>query len=246
MRRHLLLVVLLTACGRSAPREAPAPVAATATKAARPTAPAGVRRDTVVLRDPELERRIARLELRLLEKEAQVEELQTRLADSRDQIVRTMARLRGNTSRAEAASGMAEADVALQALRAAGGAQTPELAQAVRLSQQSTAEFNSENYGGALYLANEAKAVATSARGRMAGGARSGLRPGEALFAVPVRLSIAARGNVREGPGASFPVAFALDRGTTVTAFGFTDDWVRITDDGGRSGWIHRSLVVRP
>lgn len=244
MHRLVLLVLVLTACGRSAPREAPAPVPATT--AARPSAPTSVRRDTVVIRDPELERRIARLELRLLEKEAQVEELQTRLEDSRDQIVRTMARLRGNTSRAEAASGMAEADVALQALRAAGGAQAPELAQAVRLSQQSTAEFNTENYGGALYLANEAKALASAARGRMAGGARAGVRPGETLFAVPVRLGIATRGNVREGPGTSFPVAFSLDRGATVTGFGFTDDWVRITDDGGRSGWIHRSLLARP
>jgi uncharacterized coiled-coil protein SlyX len=240
MRVPLLLVLpILTACAKPAHETAPAASPSATTTQAR------TRPDTVTVRDPELERRVARLELRLLEKEAQVEELQTRLADSRDEIVRTLAKLRGNTSRAEAASGMAEADVALQALRSAGGGQAPELNQATRLAQQSRTEFDNDNFGGALYLANEAKAMATSARGRLAGG-RGSTRPGEAHFAVPIRLRIATRGNVREGPGTSFAVAFSIDGGSTVTAFSFLEDWIRITDDGGRSGWIFRSLIARP
>src|SRR5512133_1887410 len=54
-------------------------------------------RDTVVAtsgRDPELERRVARLEMRLLEREAQVEDLQSRLDDARAEVVRAMAKLR--------------------------------------------------------------------------------------------------------------------------------------------------------
>lgn len=236
----LLLLPILTACAKSAP-----PGTAPASSPSAPTTQARTQRDTVTVRDPELERRIARLELRLMEKEAQVEELQTRLADSRDEIVRTLAKLRGNTSRAEAASGMAEADVALQALRSAGGGQAPELNQATRMAQQSRAEFDNENFGGALYLANQAKQLATSARGRLAGG-RAAPRPGETHFAVPIRLRIANRGNVREGPGTSFAVAFSIDGGATVTGFSFLEDWIRITDDGGRSGWIFRSLIARP
>jgi uncharacterized coiled-coil protein SlyX len=238
----LLVLPILTACAKPAPPET-APASSSSATATAPAARA--QRDTVTVRDVELERRIARLELRLMEKEAQVEELQTRLSDSHDEIVRTLAKLRGNTSRAEAASGMAEADVALQALRSAAGAQAPEVSQATRLAQQSRAEFNNDNFGGALYLANQAKALATSARGRLGGG-RGAVRPGEAHFAVPIRLRIASRGNVREGPGTSFAVAFSLDAGTTVSAFSFLEDWIRITDDGGRSGWIFRSLVARP
>jgi len=239
----LLVVAVLTGCSRA---PAPAPAAAPTTGGEAPRAtPPRTRRDTVVVRDLEMERRIARLELRLMEREAQIEELQTRLADSRDEIVRTMAKLRDDKSRAEAASGMAEADVALQALRAAGGGQTTEIAQATRLTQRSSDEFRKENYGGALYLANQAKALATTTRGRLAGG-RATLRSGETLFVVPLRLKISARGNVREGPGTTFPVVFSVEAGVELTGYSYADDWIRVTDDAGRSGWIFRALIARP
>ena len=181
-----------------------------------------------------------------MEKEAQVAELQTRLEDARDEVVRTMAKLQTLASRAEAASAMAEADVALQSLRNAEGArQLPELAQVTKFVQQSTAEFNKQNYGGALYLADQAKTTASTARARLSSGARS-LRQGETQFAVPVRLKVASRGNVREGPGTSFAVVFAVEAGGGLTGFSYTDEWVRVTDDAGRSGWIFRSLVTRP
>lgn len=246
MRPALILVAavaILTACSSAKPEPAaPAPQ----TSATRP-APARTVRETVTVRDPELERRAGRLELRLIEKEAQVEELQTRLDDTRDEVVRTMGRLETFASRAEAASGMAEADVALQSLRgSAGSSSIPELAQAVRLVQQSSAEFNKKNFGGALYLANQAKALAGSGRARLAGGTRGALQTGETPFAVPVRLRVASRGNVREGPGTSFAISFAVESGTSLTGFSYTDEWVRVTDDSGRAGWIFRSLIARP
>jgi len=204
-------------------------------------------RDTVTVRDPELERRAARLELRVIETETQVEELQTRLDDARDEVVRTMAKLRTLASRAEAASAMAEADVALQAFRSNDRArQLPEFAQATRLMSQSTAEFNKENYGGALYLANQAKGAAALGRTRLDVGSRGATRPGEVLFALPIRLKVASRGNVREGPGTNFPVVFEANAGSTLSGFAYTDEWVRVTDDSGRSGWIFRTLIARP
>jgi uncharacterized coiled-coil protein SlyX len=204
-------------------------------------------RETVEVRDPELERRIARLELRVMEKETQVEELQTRLDDARDEVVRTMEKLRTIASRAEAASAMAEADVAMQGLRSNDRArQLPEFAQANRLMNQSTAEFNKENYGGALYLANQAKSAAAAGRSRLDIGARGTTRPGEVLFALPIRLKVVSRGNVREGPGTNFPVVFEATTGVALSGFAYTDEWVRVADEAGRSGWIFRNLVGRP
>lgn len=199
-------------------------------------------------RQSDVERRLDRLELRLIEKEAQVEELQTRLEDTRDEVVRTMAKLETAASRAEAASGMAEADVALQALRSnAAGQQIPEIPQVQRLVQQSTGEFNKQNFGGALYLSTQAKAIAAAGRSRLAGGNRAGsARPGETAFALPIRLKVESRGNVREGPGTNYDVAFEVDRGRMLTGYSYADEWVRVSDDNGRSGWIFRSLIGRP
>src|SRR6476661_6411950 len=86
----------------------------------------------------EQDRRISRLELALLEKTAQVEELQGQLDEAREEVVRAMAKLQTLASRAEAASGMAEAEVALQPLKVAAPQSSPEAAQAKRLLGQSS------------------------------------------------------------------------------------------------------------
>jgi hypothetical protein len=196
----------------------------------------------------DLQRRLDRMELRVIEKEAQVEELQSRLEDTRDEVVRTMARLETAASRAEAASGMAEAEVAMRSLRtSAAGQPIPEIPQVQALVQQSSAEFNKQNFGGALYLAQQAKNIAAAGRARLAGGTRAGsARPGETAFALPIRLKVASRGNVREGPGTNHEVAFEVQRGALLTAYSFVEEWIRVSDDAGRSGWIFRSLIGRP
>ena len=225
-----------------------AAVTSAACSASKPNAsqtPRRVVRETVTVKDPEIERRVAELELRLLEKEAQVEELQSRLDDTRGEVVRTMAKLQTVASRAEAASGMAEAEIALQSLKASVGHQSPEVTQATTLVRQSSAEFNKQNYGGALYLAGQAKALAGSSRGRIGGGHTGASRAGETLFAAPLRLKSSGRGNVREGPGTKYDVTFSLESGSPLTGHSYVDEWIRVSDESGRMGWIFRALVTR-
>jgi SH3 domain-containing protein len=237
--RVVFAVVLTAACSSPKPQ--------TAVVAPPAQVKAVVVHDTVAVRDPDMDRRVARLDLRLMEKETQVDELQTRLDDARDEVVRTMAKLQTLASRAEAASAMAEADVAVQSLRTtAAGQQVPEIAQSADLVKQSNAEFGKQNFGGALYLANQAKAIATTGRARATAGSRGPSRAGETQFALPIRIKVANRGNVREGPGTGFAVTFPVSSGDQLTAYSFTEDWVRVSDDSGRAGWIFRTLVTRP
>ena len=210
------------------------------------------RRNTpAVVRDTALEQHASRLELQLLEKQAQVEELQSRLDDARREVVRAMAKLQTLATRAEAASGMAEAEIALQSLRTATGggaasAQTaPEIGQTAQLLQLAVAEFDKENYGGALYLASQAKTVAAAGQGRLATLERGALRAGEVAFAVPLHLQTKGRANVRGGPGGSFSILFTLDGGASVTGYSYLDQWVRIADASGRAGWIFQGLIDR-
>lgn len=244
MRTGLMLLTLVTVAACASPKPAapaaPAPAAAPPGPAPR-VAPETV---TVTVRDLELDRRVARLDLRVLEKEAQVAELQTRLDDARDEVVRTMSKLQTLSSRAEAASGIAEAEVALQTLRGRVGAQ-PDAVEVAKLVQQSSAEFAKSNFGGAFYLASQAKAQAAAARTRL-GDSRVAARPGETAFAVPIRLKVSGRGNVREGPGTNFAVAFSVEGGAALTGFSYTEDWIRVADDAGRTGWIYRALIGRP
>ena len=167
-----------------------------------------------------------------------MDELQTRLEDTRDEVVRTMAKLQTLASRAEAEHHYDHAN--------GGGQQLPETGQVSKLVQQSNEEFNKQNFGGALYLANQAKSIAGTARARTAAGSRGASRPGETPFAVPIRLKVTSRGNVREGPGTSFAVVFAVEAGNALTGYSYTEDWVRVGDEQGRGGWIFRSLIGRP
>src|SRR5262249_19691717 len=145
--------------------------------------------ETVTVRDRELDQRLSRLELRLMERDAQVEELQARLDEARRDVVRSMAKVQTLATRAEAASGMAEAEIALRTLRRwAGGQPAPEAARAAKLLEDATKEFNIQNYGGALWLANQAKSTAGVGRSRFSAGDPNAARPGEVMFAVPLQL----------------------------------------------------------
>jgi uncharacterized protein YraI len=181
----------------------------------------------------------------LLEKEGQIDDLESQLDDARGEVVRALARLQTVANRAEAASGIAEAEIALQSLRSgAGSARPPEANQIASLVKRSSTEFDKQNYGGALYLAGQAKALVSLARARLAPSDRIVTRPGETLFVLSLRLKTTARGNIRSGPGTNFPVHFSVDAGTSLTGYSFVDDWIRVTDDAGRSGWVSRALVA--
>ena len=235
MRYPLMILTLAAITGACTQQQKPAPP---------PTIK--VVRETVTVKDNDAEKHAARLELQLLARDAQIEDLQSRLEDTRAEVVRAMAKLQSVASRAQAASAMAEAEVALQTMRSGvSGDPPPEISQVSRLVKQSSTEFDKQNYGGALYLANQAKTAASGYRGRL-GMNRGETRPGETLFAVPIKLKTSTKGNVREGPGTNFSVSYSADPNTALTAFSYADEWIRITDENGRSGWIHRTLVSRP
>jgi uncharacterized coiled-coil protein SlyX len=228
MFRRLSIAISLSLCACASAPEAPPPNP--------PAAP-----QVQIVRDPELERRAAQLEIQLMERDALIESLNTRLDQALQEVVATMGKLRSLATRAEAASAMAEADVALKSI-ANPGRESTESKQALRLMQQSGDEFRRKNFGGALYLANQAKALA---RQHGAGSAVSKMRPKEVAFAGPVKLRTGMHANVRVGPGMNFPVAFATDRGTTLSGVSYLGEWIRVTNESGSEGWIFGSLVSR-
>jgi len=246
MRRALrasCLALVLAACTPSPSPVTPAPDSSQPGRhVAGPTA-----------RDSALEQRAARLELRLAERDAEVEDLQARLDEAREEIVRTLAKLQTVASKAEAASAIAETEIAVQGLRAAsagGGTQTgagTEVGQSGALLQQASAEFAKQNYGGAVYLANQAKRAASLGRSRLGGTGsdRPSLRSGEVAFAVAVPLRAIARGKMREGPGSTYRVLFTVEPGATLTGYSYVDQWVRVEDESGHAGWMYVTLVGR-
>jgi chromosome segregation ATPase len=158
----VLTVASLAACAKPQQTSAPPPV--------RADASASQRQATAPARNPEADREIARLRSQLQERNAQIADLQSQIVDAQRRLteamseaVRAMARLRTLATRAEAASAMAEAEVTVQQVRQRSG--HADLQEADRLLRSASVEFEAENYGGAVYLATQAKRVATSGAG---------------------------------------------------------------------------------
>lgn len=184
--------------------------------------------------------RIAHLRLRLLEQELQNAEVQRKLDDAIQEIIRANAQLQSVESRAQAASTLAEVEVALSTVEAT--APRPEITQAEELLKMSAAEFDNENYGGSLYLTSQAKSLISVASGRVSNADLPALA-GEEPFAVPLPLRAVTGTNVREGPGTEFKVLFVVSPAVPLVGQAYKDPWVRIRDERGRTGWVFHTLI---
>ena len=217
----VLSAALLSACTGKTPQPA----------TQRPPAP----------REPE--EKLAELQLHVLEQETQIRELQKKLEEAMQEVVRAKAKLHSLESKAETASTMAEAEIALKALKARMAGQGSEAAQAEQLLKMSAQEFEKKNYGGALYLVNQATGLVKAGEARLQSQGQIPARAGELLFAVPLSLRVLKTSNVREGPGPSFKVLFTLERGIQVVGHSYKGQWVRVEDQQGRAGWVFYGLV---
>jgi hypothetical protein len=239
---RLPLLFLTFALGACAAARPPAPAPAPADPAPPPP-PVVVPPETVTVRDPALERENFQLRMQLLERSAELADASRRMEEATTEVVRQMARLRSLATRAEAASAIAEAEVTLQQLRGRAGQQLPsagrEAEEALRTASRA---FDAENYGGAVYLATQAKRAATAARGRLAESTDTP-RPGEQAFAVPVVVTTVGRTNLREAPGTGSALVTTVPAGTRLTAYGYVQDWIRVTLPDGRGAWVYQSLV---
>jgi len=191
------------------------------------------------------EEELARARLFLLEKEAKIEGLNQKLDAAILEVVRAMAKLQGREGKAEAASSLAEAEIALKLLErgAAGREKDSDFIQVKQLLKTAAQEFQKENYGGALYLTSQAKSLIKGEEARRMSRENMPKIEGEVLFSLPLPLRVLSKSNIREGPGPNFKVLFRVEEGTPLTGQSYKGLWVRVKSEDGRSGWIFYNLV---
>jgi hypothetical protein len=197
--------------------------------------------------------RVAVLELQVLERDAHLKALRGQLASQQSEfdqaigeVVRSKAKLRSLESKAEAASDMAEAEIALSTVRARrpAGEAPSALPQAVQLLKMAAQEFEKGNYGGSLYLTSQARTkihvveVQTRLRERL------DPVPGEVRFAAPVELKVAKASNIRKAPSLESEVLATLPPGTALTGYSYKGGWVRVESRGRATGWVFQELLL--
>jgi hypothetical protein len=214
----------------------------------RPAEQRGVPEDAVrkhAATSRELEEKVARQHLQLLEKDAEIRALNQKLEAAILEVVRAMAKLRGLSGRAEAASALAETEIALKSMppEPALRLRDTDLVQARQLLKLASEEFKKQNYDGTVYLTSQVKMLIRTPSGRPVRSADTGRPDGEQALSPTLELRAANRSKVREGPGPSFKVLFVIERGTALSGIAYSGVWVRVTTGDGRAGWMHYSLV---
>ncbi len=199
----------------------------------------------------ELEEKLAETQVRFLEKDAQVtgleeqmESQQKMLDDAVVEVVRAKAKLRSLESRAEAASNMAEAEIAVKALKVELGAkeQDPDVLKTEHLLKMSADEFKNENYGGALYLTNQAKGHIKACQIRLR--SREGTTfDDETQFTQPLALKVLKSSHLKKEPDSKSKTISKLEKGTRLMAYSHKGEWTRVTCESGTSGWVLQSVL---
>jgi predicted RNase H-like nuclease (RuvC/YqgF family) len=200
----------------------------------------------------DLDEKISDLQLRLLEKDSQIKSLEEQLRSQQKalddaflEVVRSKAKLRSLETKAEAASNMAEAEIAVKALKVESGAgdQDADVRRAEQLLKMSADEFNNENYGGALYLTNQAKAHIKAGQVRLRAGEGMSSHKGETLFSQPIELKLLQRTSLRQDPASNSKDVGRLEKGRHVLGYSTAAGWIRVEGEDGVRGWVLRSAV---
>jgi hypothetical protein len=200
----------------------------------------------------DLEEKLSDNQLRLLEKDSQIKALEEQLKSQQKalddaflEVVRSKAKLRSLETKAEAASNMAEAEIAVKALKVELGAgdQDADVRRAEQLLQMGAEEFKNENYGGALYLTNQAKAHIKAGQLRLRAGEGMSPHKGEIFFPQPLELKALQRVSLRQGPASNSKVVGRLEKGRHVLGYSTMAGWIRVEGEDGVRGWVLRSAV---
>lgn len=203
----------------------------------------------------ELESKMADQDIQLLQKEATINELnrrvdqqQKQLDDAITEVVRAKAKLRSIESRAETASTIAEAEIAVKSMRGRIADNDPEgmadFNKAEQLLTLSTREFKAENYGGALYLAVQAKNQVHDGDRRLQARDERAPVAGEVAFEQPLLLKLTRNTNLREGPELTHKVLATLKAGAAIIGYSYKASWIRVNTEDGMTGWVHQTLVM--
>ena len=229
---------ILTGCALLADESAQQRQAATERRASEEVA----RKHAAGYRD--LEEKLARMHLQALEKDAEIRVLNQKVEDAILEVVRAMAKLRGLSGRAEAASNLAETEIALKSVpvEPALRPREAELLQAQQLLRMATEEFKKQNYDGTVYLTSQVKMLIKPRADRPVRAEQARI-DGEHALSPVLALRASNRSNVREGPGPTFKILFVVERGTSLSAVSYNGVWVRVKTDDGRGGWVHYSLI---
>jgi len=179
----------------------------------------------------ELEARVQRARVEQLE--ATVENLRLDIAAAGQTLIAIESGLRGEYTRADAVSELAEVRILMTRAAAATPWRPFEIATGHEKLEQADRHVRAGHFGSAMFFASSARRIGTSLIDEAE---RIGRQPGARFVSVE-------RANLRAGPSTQADVLETLERGTPVVSDRTRDGWQQVRTLPGRVGWIHGDLL---
>ena len=160
------------------------------------------------------------------------------------EVTRAKAKARRLATQADAASYLAEVEVAVSALRSVQAAGSPLPALAAAYLEAAAEPFARGEYGSAMDRAAQAEEVTA-----VAADARSSPRTperatAERVLQVALPLRAATESPLRQQPRGNARPAGVVKRDAALTAHAWKDGWLRVETADGRSGWVDATRVA--
>jgi hypothetical protein len=194
---------------------------------------------------------LARLRQDLAMREAELKDLRT---SQRDQVkviqetareaTRAKAKLRRLATQVDAASYLAEVEVALKALRGALPASSPPpmLVLAQDLLDSAAAPFKEGDYGAAMDRAAQAEQLVTVVADQAPQAGRTRV-PGEVPLSVTIPLKVVEDTQLRREPAPKAVVVSPVKKDSPVVAQAYKGNWMRVATEDGRTGWMSQAQL---
>jgi len=191
----------------------------------------------------QLSTEVERLQQQLLEKQAEVTKLILSQQQTTREVVRTKAKLRSHSSKAETVANIAEVKTVLRAV--AEKSLTEEQHGVVRETElmivMSVDALKEGDIAKASILSNNAQQLIEPIRALQ--GKNSKKNGSDVVFIVPLTMKVLKTCNVRSGPGMKEVVRFTLNSGVQIKALAYVENWIQIEDDTLGKGWVYYQLL---
>jgi len=242
----VLFGVIVAGCATPPPAPPPAPPQEPVREPPPPPPP-------VPCNCEEPNREIARLRHDLANKDIEIRELRAQhrdqvkaLQESAKRAARANVKLHRFATRADAASYIAEVEVALQTLRGTpdAGSRMSLIAVAEGMLQSATAAFARADYGAAMDRAAQAQQLITMLADHRLRPTSKARMTAEVPFEVPIPLRVKIDSNLRRQPRGNAKVQGVLKASTPLLAYAYTGNWLWVEVDDGRSGWLYQALFA--
>jgi len=186
---------------------------------------------------------VKKLQMKLDEKQNEIKKLILSQQQSSREVVRSKAKLRSHSSKAETVANIAEVKTMLKVVNKT--TMDDQLRQLVVDTEQmvmlSVAALNKGDVDKAFDLSNKAQQLIQPIRTQRGGNL---LDNGSAIvFVDPLLMKVSKTCNVRTDPGMQNDVRFTLERGTEIKALAYVNNWIQVESDKKEKGWVYYKLL---